>query len=247
MAPLPDGAFKRIAFDGAAGSGAILVDATDAGAIGVAHFEPRFWIARDAVIAEARGRGSTWIVRSGTHALVLRHYRRGGLVARVSRDRYLWRGEDATRPFRELRLLGRMYLAGLPVPPPVAALYRRHGATWRGDLLIGFVPGTETLAQRLSSGNVSLATWAAIGRVIRRFHRHGVFHRDLNAHNILLHDVADVSLIDFDGATLRKPGLWCDGNLVRLRRSLEKINDGAAAGRFDDMQWHCLLGAYQEP
>ena len=64
MAPLPDGAFKRIAFDGAAGSGAILVDATDAGAIGVAHFEPRFWIARDAVIAEARGRGSTWIVRS---------------------------------------------------------------------------------------------------------------------------------------------------------------------------------------
>ena len=42
------------------------------------------------------------------------------------------------------------------------------------------------------------------------------------------------------------PGLWRDGNLVRLRRSLEKLNDGPAAGRFDEPQWHCLLSAYRD-
>jgi len=31
-----------------------------------------------------------------------------------------------------------------------------------------------------------------------------------------------VWLVDFDRGALRTPGFWCDGNLVRLRRSLEK-------------------------
>ena len=38
-----------------------------------------------------------------------------------------------------------------------------------------------------------------------------------------------VWLVDFDRGRLRRPGFWCDGNLVRLRRSLEKITDRAAA------------------
>ena len=39
-----------------------------------------------------------------------------------------------------------------------------------------------------------------------------------------------VYLIDFDRCQLRKPGLWRDDNLVRLRRSLEKVTYGAAVG-----------------
>lgn len=225
----------------------MLYDAREAGNVGVPWFEPRFWIARDAVIAEARGRGQTWIVRGPRgRELVLRHYRRGGLVAKLSHDRYLWRGEEATRPFRELRLLALMHDAGLPVPPPVAARYLWHGRTWSGDIIVGFLRGTRTLAQRLSAGEVSLGTWAAIGRTIRRFHDEGVRHSDLNAHNVLLGEHDEVSLIDFDGATLQKPGLWCDGNLVRLRRSLEKLNDGPVAGRFDETQWRCLVAAWRE-
>jgi 3-deoxy-D-manno-octulosonic acid kinase len=108
------------------------------------------------------------------------------------------------------------------------------------------VPQTQTLAQRLCGGNVSFETWAAIGRMLRRFHDHGVCHTDLNAHNVLLRGAGQAWLIDFDGASVRRPGIWRDANLVRLRRSLEKLNDGPAAGRFDDPQWFCLLSAYRE-
>jgi 3-deoxy-D-manno-octulosonic acid kinase len=242
---LSAGALVRVAFGGAAGSGAMLADARDPGKPVAPWFDPQFWIARNAVVAEARGRGQTWVVKEGQRHLVLRHYRRGGLIAKLSHDRYLWLGEERTRAFRELALLARMRDAGLPVPRPVAARYLRHGRTWSGDLLIEFIPQTQTLAQRLSSGTVSLQTWGAVGRMLQGFHAAGVCHTDLNAHNVLLRGPSECWLIDFDGASVRAPGLWRDANLVRLRRSLEKLNDGPAAGRFDEPQWHCLLGAYR--
>jgi 3-deoxy-D-manno-octulosonic acid kinase len=224
----------------------MLADASGAGNVSVPWFEPGFWRARQAIVSEARGRGTTFIVRDGDRQLVLRHYRRGGLIAKLSRDRYVWLGEAATRPFRELALLARLRVAGLPVPQGVAARILRHGRTWSGDILVEFLPHTQTLAQRIGSGNVSLTTWAAIGRMIARFHAFGVCHTDLNAHNVLLRGPTETWLIDFDNARVRKPGLWRDGNLVRLRRSLEKLNDGPAAGRFDEPQWHCLLSAYRD-
>jgi 3-deoxy-D-manno-octulosonic acid kinase len=101
-------------------------------------------------------------------------------------------------------------------------------------------------------------TWIAIGRCLRRFHDLGVCHADLNAHNILLgqfdvptsaapdsqHD--RIYLIDFDRGTLRKPGFWQDANLVRLRRSLEKITWEFPAERFTEDDWHGLLDGYQQ-
>lgn len=224
----------------------MLYEARESGKLSVPWFEPGFWTARKAVVAEARGRGLTWMVRESDRVMVLRHYRRGGLIARLSADRYVWLGEGATRPFRELALLVRMHQAGLPVPRPVGARYVRQGQFWRGDILIDFLPQTRTLAQLLAGGNVPLQTWAAIGRMLRRFHARGVCHTDLNAHNILVRSPAETWLIDFDGASVRRPGLWRDSNLVRLRRSLEKLNDGPAAGRFDDAQWHWLLSAYRD-
>jgi 3-deoxy-D-manno-octulosonic acid kinase len=86
-----------------------------------------------------------------------------------------------------------------------------------------------------------------------------VCHADLNAHNILIGqldaqmDAAPdsqperVYLIDFDRGTLRKPGFWQDANLVRLRRSLEKITWELPAERFTEDDWHGLLDGYQQP
>jgi 3-deoxy-D-manno-octulosonic acid kinase len=237
---------QRLETQGAAGSGAMLYNPLASGKLVVPWFEPRWWIARDAVVGQAIGRGTTHIVRDEERLLVLRHYRRGGFVARISPDHYVWRGEAATRPFRELSLLAQLHAAGLPVPVPVGARYLRKGRLYTGDLLTEYLPGTRSLAQRLVDGSTGLATWAAIGRCLRRFHEEGVFHADLNAHNILLRDDA-VFVIDFDRGRLRRPGLWCDANLVRLRRSLEKIDAPLPKPQFDDAQWHCLLAAYASP
>jgi 3-deoxy-D-manno-octulosonic acid kinase len=227
----------------AAGSGAVLANGALGLEVTVPWFEPRYWIARGAVVGEAKGRGAAVIFEHGGQRYVLRHYRRGGLIARVSADRYLWTGERRTRPVCELNLNLRMHAAGLPVPVPVAARYIRSSRSYQGDLITVLLPDTQSLAQRLDAGELGLEAWAAIGRCIRRFHDYGLCHADLNAHNILMRG-DEIFLIDFDRSTRKTPGLWSDANLARLRRSLDKLEDGRRERRFDDTQWHCLLSAY---
>ena len=52
--------------------------------------------------------------------------------------------------------------------------------------------------------------------------------------------------LDFDRGQLRAPGLWRDGNLVRLRRSLDKITWELPAERFGESDWHGLLDGYRQ-
>ena len=230
---------------GALAGGAMLYDASRAGNLSGEWFEPRYWAGRGELEGSARGRGATHFVRSAGRRFVLRHYRRGGLLARLWGDRYLWRGAQNTRPFEEWQLTYRLHRAGLPVPAPLAARYRQQGFTYSGDLITERLPVVGSLSECLRTGALSLLTWIAIGRCIRRFHDLGVCHADLNAHNVLLSDEA-VYLIDFDRCQLRRPGLWCDGNLVRLRRSLEKVTYALPAERFGEADWHGLLDGYRQ-
>jgi 3-deoxy-D-manno-octulosonic acid kinase len=135
--------------------------------------------------------------------------------------------------------------AGLPVPAPVAARYRRAGLAYSGDLITERLVDCESLAARLARAVVPILSWIAIGRCIRRFHDCGVYHADLNAHNVLLGEGGAVYLIDFDRGRLQKPGLWCDANLVRLRRSLEKVTYALPPERFTEADWHGLLDGYR--
>ena len=229
--------------------GAMLYDASRAGNLSAEAFDPVLLARRGQIVGEARGRGTAWFVAVQNHFWVLRHYRRGGLISNLSRDRYWWRGEDRTRPFAEWQLTYHLHRAGLPVPAPIAARYRKLGFGYRGDIITERLSDVRSLAQALDSGPLSLLTWIAIGRCLRRFHDLHVCHADLNAHNILIGQVGEperVYLIDFDRGSLRKPGFWQDANLVRLRRSLEKITWGLPAERFTEDDWHGLLDGYQQ-
>lgn len=234
---------RRVLRDGRA-QGALVSNGESEAEPGSSWFHPDHWRDRGQAIGEARGRGTALIFEEGGRRFVLRHYRRGGLIAKWNPDRYLWLGEDATRPLRELRLTMQLKAAGLPVPEPIAARYLREGALYRGDLITALLPDTMTLAQRLDAGELSLRSWAEIGRCIRRFHDYGLCHADLNAHNILLRGDEEVFLIDFDRGRLRGPGLWRDANLARLYRSLEKLDDIRGQRRLDEAQWQCLLAAW---
>ncbi len=90
-------------------------------------FDPEYWRVRGELAAAAGGRGSAWFVGSGEHAWVLRHFRRGGFIARLSQDRYVWAGEERVRAFAEWRLLQFLAMRGLRVQQPVAARDRRSG------------------------------------------------------------------------------------------------------------------------
>jgi 3-deoxy-D-manno-octulosonic acid kinase len=214
-----------------------------------AWFERAHWTARGLSDAQAGGRGGVAFVETPIGACALRHYHRGGLIARFSADRYLWKGAARTRAFREFNLLAQLANAGLPVSVPIAARYVREGFRYRADLLTRRIAPAQTLANRLAAGSLGASIAQGIGRTIARFHAARVWHADLNAHNIILmENPVDtdraVWLIDFDRGRLRKPKLaWQQANLKRLRRSLDKLG----AQRVDDFDvqfWHPLLAAY---
>src|SRR5690606_1208472 len=113
----------------------------------------------------------------------LRHYRRGGLIAKLFDDQYLWLGASRTRSFTEWRLLAELYKRELPVPAPVAARYVRSGLVYRADLITEELPPSKTLANLMAE--LDPQAWQAVGKTVARFHAQGVYHADLNAHNIL--------------------------------------------------------------
>lgn len=212
---------ERIATAG----GAILYDAsrTDS-APGL--FDLDRWRARGALVDAPGGRGSIVFLDDGGAGMVLRRYLRGGVPARLSRDRYLWLGESRTRAWREFALLYWMAGRGLPVPQPVAARYLRRGIIYTAELVTTRLPTSRSLADRWLDGGMRDADWRAAGRCIRRIHDAGVQHADLNARNIMLDGAGGAWLLDFDRGRLRRPGPWRRRVLDRLERSLSRIEQG---------------------
>ena len=230
-------------------------------------FDTARWRAAGALTAADRGRGGAWFLRTGGDAddWVLRHYLRGGLVARWNPDRYWWRGEEATRPFRELRMTAALHAAGLPVPAPVAARYVRAGWHYRADLLTVRINGVRTLSAALADWPMTV--WMTVGQCLRRLHAAGAWHADLNAHNILVAlpedgDVPSVGtlvasgampsvhVIDWDRGRLLAGPLGqraARGNLLRLQRSLQKLALEAGWRTADAVAaWRELEAAYRD-
>ena len=207
--------------------GAILYDPQRVREPGPAIFDPEDLRARGTVDEARGGRGSILFLEIGSWRWVLRRYLRGGMAMHVVRDRYLWMGEERTRSFREMRLLGELGRRGLPVPVPVAARYRRGFVSYRAELITERLDGVESLSTMLASGRMDDARWAAVGRCLRRFHDAGVQHADLNSDNIQLDTAGEVWVLDFDRGRIREPGHWCQRVLNRLARSIAKRNPGA--------------------
>jgi 3-deoxy-D-manno-octulosonic acid kinase len=210
-------------------------------------FDAEFWRRRDELTGAPRGRGSAWFVGAGSRQWVLRHYRRGGFIARLSQDCYVWAGEDRVRAFAEWRLLELLTRCGLPVPQPVAARYQRSGWFYRCDLITQRIVGAKPFSEALKEGAISESIWRAAGAAVAELHRAGVDHADLNAHNLLIDTRGVVSVIDFDRGRLRAPGEWTLRNLRRLRRSLAKVSRGLPADRYSAEVWEWFLAGYRAP
>ena len=169
------------------------------------------------------GRQAAWYVRCGAHDAVLRRYRRGGWVARVSDDRYVWAGIQRVRSLNEFDILRSLYEGGLPVPRPYAAAYWKSGVSYRAAILVERLHNVRPLASALD-----VADSEQVAGAIYAMHEQGVWHADLNAYNILLDPEGRAWLIDFDKAS--RPVLSPErrsANLLRLRRSLAKVAGAA--------------------
>lgn len=223
-----DAAERQVPFERERGQGSILFDGERLPQAQPEWFDARHW-GSHARPVDSGGRGGAWFVDAPFGAVVLRQYLRGGAAASLSRDRYVWHGANRVRSFAEYRLTRVLHARGLPVPRPVAASYLRHGVAYTAAILVERLHDVSSLAERAAIA-ASDAPWEETGRVVARFHRAGLDHADLNAHNILFDTGGHGWLIDLDRGRMRRPSRrWRERNLARLRRSLLKLRGARPA------------------
>lgn len=212
-------------------------------------YDSSHWLKKDQIIGESTGRHITWFIKSpfdtNGKTWVLRHYYRGGMISKMTPDRFIFTGLNRTRGFREVKLLLHMVEIGLPVPKAVGARINRKGLLYTADLLMEKIEAKDLVAV-LSKSSLGGEQWRAVGKTIATFHAKGIYHADLNAHNVLLDDNDKVWLIDFDRCEKRTLHTsWQQQNMERLKRSFMKEKKLLRQFYFDEYDWQNLMLGYR--
>lgn len=184
-------------------------------------FDPDWWRARGALLAELGGRGQALAVESPLGEAVLRVYHRGGMVRHLSRSSYVFTGTGRTRPFAEWRVNRRLLDAGLPVPEPLAAAFARRGPVYQGALLTRRIPDAGPLPK--AAGRMASDDWRRLGEMLGKVAGAGLRHPDLNANNILMDSAGKFWLLDFDRAWIADNAFDPGPMIGRLQRSMRKL------------------------
>jgi tRNA A-37 threonylcarbamoyl transferase component Bud32 len=164
--------------------------------------------------------------------VVLRPYRRGGLVRRFNQTRYLG---VSPRPFRELRASEALRAAAVATPEVLAAavLWDVPGC-YRGALATREVPGAINLWHYLQMAAPAERgpACAAAAAVTRRMHEAGAVHPDLNLQNYLVRRTStgwDAWIIDLDCVRLtRVTARARRAAFERICRSIRKLDPESA-------------------
>jgi 3-deoxy-D-manno-octulosonic acid kinase len=213
----------------------------------------QYWQNKNAITGSAQGRGTTWFVQydsvnstsKSNQQWVLRHYFRGGLIGKMINDKYFFTGQEKTRAAQEYTLLNILQSLTLPAPKPIAFRVTKNGPFYQADLLSSRIENAQDLVAILSKEELAENVWREVGKVIRRFHDAGIYHHDLNIHNILLDDNNNVWLIDFDRGDQRAVSqAWQQANISRLLRSFEKEKTKLPVFYWTKEHWNMLLEGY---
>jgi 3-deoxy-D-manno-octulosonic acid kinase len=192
--------------------------------------------------AEAVGRAPLARIEGRDGPLLVRPYRKGGLLRHV-RGR-LFRGR--WRPLDEFVLHHALAQAGVPVPEAVGCVVLGQRMGWRGFLLVRELTGALDLEAWLHgvpgpSGIAPATVLRRAGRAVRRLHDAGVEHADLHPKNLLVTATGDVLVLDLDRARRHAGPLGDDArlsNLVRLGRAIEKHRlKGMRSGRREALRF----------
>jgi 3-deoxy-D-manno-octulosonic acid kinase len=215
-------------------------------AITASWFDPNFWQQQQALAGTANGRGEVWFINSQFGRFVIRRYRRGGFIAKFNKRHFLFTGLKHTRPWLELSLLEHMRSLDLPVPRPIGGIYTLEKGFYHSELLTETIDDAEDLFDAIKAGNSDALNWQEIGRVIKCFHEKGIYHSDLNCHNIMIDQANKVWVIDFDKCERRtKNETWMQANINRLKRSLDKESKLYSQFNVSDAQWRNFMEGYR--
>ena len=176
-----------------------------------------------------QGRGPVPVLTTPRGRWVVRHYHRGGKVARLLHDRHLRIG--LARPLREARASNEVRRRGIPTPRVMAGAVYPSGPFYRADIVTEFVADAVDLAHLLFKEERSRRERSdvlrEVGRLLARSAAAGIEHADLNARNVLVEQERGGPLplfLDLDRCRVLPPGVRADPRrmLARLFRSLRK-------------------------
>ena len=209
-------------------------------------FDLGWWRQQGPASDAGAGRGRIHWVADRQRDYLLRHYYRGGLMARISRDLFLAQPPARTRAMREFSLLSQLRARGLPVPHACAARHTRVWAAWyRADILVEKIPDATDVARLLRRQRpLSADEWKTLGHAVRRLHNEQVYHADLNCHNLMLDTQGKAWIVDFDKCEFRAGASWKQHNLDRLLRSLRKEARLDTGFRWSEEDWQHFVAGY---
>lgn len=159
----------------------------------------------------AFGRGGVFRVGG----VVLRPYRRGGMVRHVNRTTYAGIGR-----FRnEFDVHAGLFTSGFPTVEPLGYGFRRRGLGWQGVFLTRWAEARPWPAE----WSATSAILPSLGVAIRALDAVGCWAPDLNATNVLVTSGGGIQLVDWDRAVFGEVGKLIPSYRNRLLRSLQKL------------------------
>lgn len=171
-----------------------------------------------------QGRGATYGVTLAGRRAVVRHARRGGLLAPLLGDRYRGRPRWA----HEIKISRDMIADGIATPDVLAGVMYQTGSTHRADVATERVEGRDLVDLFFGpdppAGAGRHAKMQAVGVLIGDLYKVGFVHPDLQLKNVLIDALGKAWLIDVD-TVLRMSGPETRLlNLRRFYRSWDKLN-----------------------
>lgn len=213
------------------------------------HFEADYLQEQKLVTHTAKGRGTVYFFELNNTQLVLRHYKRGGLIANLNDDKFLYTSVEKSRCYKELEVLQLLRKTKINVPEPIAARIVKSGLLYTADIITRVINNAVELHELLEKESVVADTWQNIGIEIRKMHDAQICHHDINVKNILLTSLIgnnNVHLLDFDKCELRSGNDWKAANIERLQRSLKKQSKLQSKYCFHQDDWDALIAGYEK-
>jgi 3-deoxy-D-manno-octulosonic acid kinase len=212
------------------------------------RFNPNWLMTENLITETASGRGLVYFFSALGENCVLRHYYRGGLVAKLSNDKFLSKALEQSRPYKELNLLAQLHSAGLNVPKPIAARLKRTFFSYTADIITAAIPNAQELHEYILKQPLEHSIWEKVGATLRKMHDLQACHYDINVKNVLLQEDGEQSktiyLLDFDGCKISNGDTWKNPNMARFKRSLEKQRAKYSPYYYDDDCWESIERGY---
>jgi hypothetical protein len=163
------------------------------------------------------GRGG--LIQAGD--IILRPYRRGGLVRHFNKRTFL-----TTKRFHtEYNVHAALWRAGLPTVEPVGYAYRRHLLGFEGVYITRSAEGQPWPKTWIDTNHSNQVTFAnQVADLIESLAAWGLWAPDMNATNFLVTSDGRVLALDWDKAAWTTKPRLVERYWMRLERSLYKLN-----------------------